>query len=77
MPNPHNMARRSRELYGEDIDVVIPRLMLEMQTPFRVALQLGVAPNAVRNWLINNDWAFDGAHWVKLSPLEPLEIKHA
>jgi len=39
---------------GEALETLIPRLLAEHRTPFKVAIELGVYPNTIRYWMERN-----------------------
>jgi hypothetical protein len=41
---------------GEPLDTLIPRLIEEYGTVYKVAVHLGVYPNTIRNWLMRSGY---------------------
>jgi hypothetical protein len=50
---------------GEPCTILIPRLLEEHGTPFRVAVVLGVYPNTIRHWLLKNGYQSINRKWIK------------
>jgi hypothetical protein len=75
MPDRNQMRKRALELYGEEMNTLIPRLMQEFKTPYLVANQLGVYATSVRYWLVNHGWVFDQnlRQWVEPAAEAALE----
>lgn len=61
-----NMARQAQERYGEDLDTLMPRLLKEYRTEYRIAVALGVYPFAVRAWLLRRGWRFVDGQWQQV-----------
>lgn len=62
------LERATQDLFGETTGVAIPRLMIELRTPYLVAVTLGVYPNTVRNWLIKHGWSVQDGVWTAPQP---------
>ncbi len=67
---PGKMEAACQQLYGEDAETCVPRLIAEFGTPLRVAARLDVVPNTVRVWLLQRGWRFDGEGWSRASEAE-------
>lgn len=65
MPQMNHMQEQAQAIYGEDAEIVVPRLMRELRTPYLVAVRLGVYANAVRVHLIKRGWAFKNGKWTE------------
>lgn len=66
MAAPGQMAQAALDIFGEELEVVLPRLMHELKAPHRAAAALGGrAPNSVRKWLVLRGWKFDGENWIE------------
>lgn len=63
------------ETFAEHAEVVVPRLIAELETPQRVGARLGVTSTAARNWLTSRGWWFDPETKAWTAP-EP-EAEHA
>lgn len=66
MPYGGNMKRKVEAVYGEELAVVIPRLIEEFGTPELVARHLGIYANSVRVWLLKNNYRYVNGSWAKL-----------
>lgn len=68
MPVSNKLCERALET-GEKVRPMMKRLLREKQHKVvRVAAELGVYPNAVRNYLIGHDFKFDSStrEWIDL-----------
>lgn len=59
------IRRNCRDLFNEEAETLVPRLMREKGAPHRVAAVIDVTPTAVREWLLNRGWVYDGLDWVE------------
>jgi hypothetical protein len=59
---------------GEPLEQLIPRLLDELGTPFKVAVELGVYPVSIRHWLKRNGYASVDGKWRRI---EKGEAEHA
>lgn len=66
MPAKDKLKIIERE-YGESCDTLIPRLLEELRTPYRVAVHLGVYPNTIRHWLQKNGYKLANGLWKKVA----------
>ncbi len=64
MPQTGNMQKRVWSKYRESHEAVIPRLMATLKTPFKVAVEIGVYPNSVREFLLQRGWVYADGVWV-------------
>lgn len=62
---PGKMEAACQQIYGEDAETCVPRLMEEYRAPHKVAARLDVVPNTVRVWLLQRGWHFDGEGWSR------------
>lgn len=53
----------SQRSFGGTADQVIPRLLEELETPFLVAVRMGVYPGSIRNWLLKNGYRLIDDRW--------------
>jgi hypothetical protein len=60
-----NMRDSARAKYGEDLPEIMPKLLERLKTPFQIAVDLGVYPNAVRVWLLNNGYRSVNGTWLR------------
>ena len=58
------MQKKVWSKYQESHEEVIPRLMQSLKTPFKVAVEIGVYPNSVREFLIQRGWEYIDGTWV-------------
>jgi hypothetical protein len=65
------LEQRSQRIFGESLDVVIPRLFREGKGISRVAILLESQPNSVRHWLKTNGYAVTSKRVVNLHKVEP------
>ena len=49
--------------FGGPAEQVIPRLLEELETPFLVAVRMGVYPGSIRNWLLKNGYRLVDERW--------------
>lgn len=63
MAQAGNMQKVIWAKYKESHEVVIPRLMIELKTPYKVAVEVGVYPNAVRKFLLQRGWSVIDGNW--------------
>lgn len=75
MPYNGNMRKRAQEIFGKDLDTLIPELLPVFKTPALIAGQLGVYPNAVRHWLVENGYCYEDGSWVLCG--EKVQANHA
>jgi hypothetical protein len=68
MPINNTMKEAVETQYGASLDEQMPKLIDQYRSTVKVAARLGVAPNAVRHWLLQNGYRFDGRDWVKPEP---------
>lgn len=66
---PGRMIKACQDIFGEDAETCVPRLMDELRTPYLVGVTLGVYANSVRAWLLNRGWTVQDGKWVKPTPV--------
>ncbi len=66
MPPNHRLDSIELEKQ-ESCETLIPRLLLELGTPYKVAVQLGVYPNTIRYWLHKHGYRSIKSRWEKTS----------
>ena len=49
--------------HGEPVEILIPRLMAEHGTPFKVAVHLGLYPNTIYYWLKTHGFTVVDGVW--------------
>ncbi len=59
------VLERIAQQQGEDLNNLIPRLLAEHKTPFRIAVALGVYPNTIRQWLTTHGYRPIDGEWKK------------
>jgi hypothetical protein len=62
MPESHKIRDIAKDR-GETEEQIIGALMRELGTPYKVAVELGLYANAVRNWLLKHGWIFRDGEW--------------
>lgn len=72
MPLSHRLKQIEAER-GEDASVFIPALLAEHGTPHKIAIVLGVYPNTIRNWLLNNGYQVENGVWTRTTEDKPDE----
>lgn len=65
-----NQLPRIAEALDEQVDELIPRLLEAHGTPFKVAVELGVYPNTILNWLKKNGYRYMNGEWVYVGEKE-------
>jgi len=58
---------------NEPLESLIPRLLGELKTMYAVAVELGVFPNTILNWLNKNNYRYNAKKkaWVKKRTRKP------
>lgn len=66
MPMPNKLQKQAIER-GEPLETLIPRLLDELGTMYAVAVDLGVYPNTILNWLNKNNYRYNTKKkaWMK------------
>ncbi len=53
--------------YGEALETLIPRLLIDFGGVFKLAVRLNVYPNTIYHWLASNGFQHIDGQWQKVN----------